>query len=489
MGSTGGRFYRKVGFGLRPDEDVPKDRLGWAVEQISGIPPLIWPGKIYSVDEMLDIRTSFLGAEQKLEQTITDPNQLRMKREALYKEKGRRFFGPYELAIRHHQAVLSDKAVFERFQHFWGNHFAIVDKIKLATFNTGAYQRQTIRNQMDKRFADLVMAATLSFPMMRSLDNFLSRGPNSKFSKRNKRKKKVNGLNENHGRELLELHTVSPTAGYSQKDVINAAYILTGWGMWDGKKRQEGKKVSFQGDVHEPGSHTVLGKVYKSKGFNEKAKGKNQLADLVEDLCSNPICIDFITEKLCRHFICDQPTKPMVDHVKAAWKANDGALPAIHIAVLEAADKYGDAHYKFQSPEIWLLQSARMLGGEWPGNPSLFEYNFREKPTGKMRKPARILLEIGHSPFRAKQPNGFPDDMASWLSPEYLVRRLTLAQSAKRIGLVDKKRPLKQTISAAVERNFESSIFWEDLLEGLGAGVDDRSLSVAFLCSKEVLRS
>ena len=59
MVSVGGRFYRKVGFGLRPDEDVPKDRLGWAAEQVSGIPPLVWPGKIYSVDEMLDIRTSF----------------------------------------------------------------------------------------------------------------------------------------------------------------------------------------------------------------------------------------------------------------------------------------------------------------------------------------------------------------------------------------------------------------------------------------------
>ena len=175
MFSKGSRFYRKVGFGLGPDEKIPDDRLSWAAEQLLEIPPLIWPGKIRTVDEMLDIRTSFLGAEQMLEQTITDPNELRMKREALYNEKGRRFFGSYELAIRHHQAVLSDKAVFERFQHFWGNHFAIVDKIKLATFNTGAYQRQTIRNQMDKRFADLVMAATLSFPMMRSLDNFLSR--------------------------------------------------------------------------------------------------------------------------------------------------------------------------------------------------------------------------------------------------------------------------------------------------------------------------
>ena len=77
MTLLGSRFYRKIGFGLRPGEDIPKDRLNWAAEQVSGIPPLIWPGKIYSVDEMLDIRTSFLSAEQKLEQTITDPNELR----------------------------------------------------------------------------------------------------------------------------------------------------------------------------------------------------------------------------------------------------------------------------------------------------------------------------------------------------------------------------------------------------------------------------
>ena len=61
MVSVGGRFYRKVGFGLRPDEDVPKDRLGWAAEQVSGIPPLVWPGKIYSVDE---IQMSFVRNEK-----------------------------------------------------------------------------------------------------------------------------------------------------------------------------------------------------------------------------------------------------------------------------------------------------------------------------------------------------------------------------------------------------------------------------------------
>ena len=100
--------------------------------------------------------------------------------------------------------------------------------------------------------------------MMRALDNFLSRVPNSIFGKNNKSKKNVNGLNENHGRELLELHTVSPQAGYTQEDVINAAYILTGWGMWDGdRKGSEGKEVTFEPSVHEPGTHKVLGRKYK----------------------------------------------------------------------------------------------------------------------------------------------------------------------------------------------------------------------------------
>lgn len=489
MISSGSRFYRKVGFGLRADEDVPTDRLGWALEQVKDIPSLIWPGQIRSVDEMNDIRTFFLSAEEKLEQTIKDPTELRTKRETLYHQTGRRYFEPYELAIRHYQSVHSNKAVFERFQNFWGNHFAIVDKIKLATFNNGPYHRETIRNQMDKRFADLVMATTLSFPMMRSLDNFLSRGPNSKFSKNKKHKKNVNGLNENHGRELLELHTVSPAAGYSQEDVINSAYILTGWGLWDGTKEKEGKKVTFMSDMHEPGTHKVLTKSYKSKGWSEKEKGENQLAEFVEDLCANPICIDFISTKLCRHFICDEPTKQMIDHIKVAWKASDGALPAIHIAVLEAADRYGDAHHKFQSPEVWLLQSARMLGGNWPGSPDNFEYDFKQNPTNNMRQPAWVLEEIGHSPFRAKQPNGFPDHGQAWLSPEYLVRRLTLSQSARRIGLIDKTRPVAGMIKEAIARNFEDGTFWDELTAKLGSQVDDKSLCVAFLCSKEVLQS
>lgn len=486
---TASRFYRKVGFGLRPDELLPANRLQWAADQIETIPPLIWSGEQRDAAQMQDIRVSFTTAERVLEQTIRDEAELRQKRETLYNQSGRRYFEPYELAMRHYQAAHSDRGVFERFQHFWGNHFAIVDKNKLPTFNTGVYQRETIRNQMDKTFRDLVMAATLSFPMMRSLDNFLSRGPNSAFAKGNRGKRNVTSLNENHGRELLELHTVSPEAGYTQDDVIHAAYIMTGWGIWDGRKEQEGKTISYDGHFHEPGSHKVLGKNYQAKGWNDKEKGENQLAELVADLCAHPSCIRFIATKLCRHFICDRPTEAMITHVMAAYQATDGLLPALHLAVLEAADRYGDAYQKFQSPEIWLLQSARMLGGEWPGKPSDYETDFTAKPENKMRMPRHVLAELGHLPYRPAQPNGFPDDKASWLSPEYLARRLAIAQGADRLSLYDASRPLSDVINDAVARNFEDGSFWHDMHKSLGNNAHDKKLCVAFLCSKEVLQS
>jgi uncharacterized protein (DUF1800 family) len=47
-------------------------------------------------------------------------------------------------------------------------------------------------------------------------------------------RKKIAAINENLARELLELFTLTPAAGYTQDDVNGAAYVLTGWGqVWD----------------------------------------------------------------------------------------------------------------------------------------------------------------------------------------------------------------------------------------------------------------
>ncbi len=110
-------------------------------------------------------------------------------------------------------------------------------------------------------------------------------------------------INENHARELLELHTVSPKAGYTQEDVIQLAYIMTGWQQRWSKKKLETGNVWFNSEYHQPGKKNVLGKEYK--------KGKKSLAVVIKDLVNHPNCREFIAERLCRYLITDEPTKEM----------------------------------------------------------------------------------------------------------------------------------------------------------------------------------
>jgi uncharacterized protein (DUF1800 family) len=493
-------FIRKVGFGLRPDEKIPENPLNWAKSQMDSTPKLIWPGKIYSEKEMLDIRLDFTASEDKLQKTEKDPKKAKIKRNKLYRRTGRKFFERYELAIRHYQAVYGQQPVFERFYHFWGNHFTIVDKQKLPIFNTGPMQRDQLRPLMTGRFADMVYDMTLTWPMIKSLDNFKSRGPNSQFNvNRRRRNKPEKGLNENHARELLELHTISPKSGYTQDDVINTAYIMTGWGFIGGKKGGvEEKKIGYKGSLHEPGTHTVLGKKYKIKGFSSKTKGEKQLRNLVENLCASEDCRNFIAWKLCRHFICDDPKPKMIKVITDAWEKSNGMLPDIHKAVLEATWRYGESEQKFLSPETWLIQVTRMTGADWPGDPKIFEYDFKSKLNYEQKKISWILGELGHLPFRAKQPNGFPDTEAEWLSQEYLVRRIALVNNPAQIGLyknsfgtftISDSEPLIDIIRKMVNKNFDKPRELLDVLEKLEKKNKNSNSLIAVLCSRKVLKA
>lgn len=487
-------FFRKVGFGLGPDEAIPADPLSWAQAQCETPQPLSWPGRLFSEREMLDIRSDFTTEEQKIQRTIRDEKEQKRLREALYIRSGRRYFESYELAIRHYQAVHGPAPVFERLVHFWGNHFTIVDKNKLADFNTGALQRDTIRPALGGSIEDLVYAVTISWPMLKSLDNFLSRGPNSSFNKsRRERNMEVKSLNENHARELLELHTLSPAGGYSQADVIETAKIMSGWGfLRDGKKgeRVESRLVGFVPGVHEPGTQTVLGKPYHDKqNYDQKTKGKFKLRQLVADLVRHPACIEFISAKLCQHFVTDKPTPQIIAPVKEAWRKSDGHLPTIHKAVMAVAWDYAGKTQKFQAPETWFLQSARILGLDWPRAPQDFTTDFTAKPTKVQLAPQRLLRELGHLPFRAKQPNGFPDTEAEWMSPEYLIRRLGVARRITELLRLD-TRPARPSayLKAVLARNFEETDRLDTLLRLSG---EDRldSRIMLLVCSPEGLQA
>jgi len=344
-------FFRKVAFGIGPNEEVPSDPLAWALNQLDDVPDLTWKGRIPSAKEMIEIyaRKNEIELKKVREKYKDDKKLLKIGIERLNYETGRHFWPSLELSIRHTEAIYSTSPVLAKLWFFWSNHFAIVDGGFRTAFYTGPYQREVIRTNLNQTFEKLVYDVTTSPAMISSLDNGENIGPKSKIGKKNK---KSSSINENHARELLELHTVSPAAGYTQEDIIQLAYIMTGWMNGYSKSTGDTLPVEFNKDRHQPGKKTVFGKTYKS--------GKKGLENVIKDLVHHPNCRDFIATKLCRYLITDNPTEEMKKPIIKAFKDSDGFLPEIHKAAIRVAFEYNDQYQKFQNPENWFLQMAKL---------------------------------------------------------------------------------------------------------------------------------
>ena len=449
-------FYRKVGFGIGINDKVPTNPLKWATDQLDEIPELLWTGWIPSEKEMRIKYGEWIYGDRKVlrKKYKNDKNAYRKAKDKLSIKTGERFFELNEHAIRHYQTKYSNQPVFERFWLFWGNHFAISEKDSLADFSTGPYQREIIRPNMIKTFEDMVQEVTKSWCMIHHLDNSESVGPNSKRGIESR-----DTINENHARELLELHTVSPEAGYTQDDVINLAYIMTGWGhKWNNKVLETGD-VWFDQDKHQKGDKIVLGKKYKNEG-------KRELSKVIHDLSHHPQCIKFVSTKLCRHFITDNPTKDMVDPVIKAWTNSNGNLIKIHKAVIQQAYKNNNFTYKFQLPEVWIMQLSRIFDLNLPISSKKMNYEFKFEPSNRQEQLTWYLNEVGHSPYRPKQPNGWSDYEVDWISPELLLRRLWFA-SNEIPNHVKIENYSHSFMSLCLERNFDNHERMTSMIEDL----------------------
>ena len=109
-----------------------------------------------------------------------------------------------------------------------------------------------------------------------------------------------------------------------------------------------------------------------------------------------------------------------------------------------------------------------------------------------------IIGELGNLPFRSKQPNGFPDTEAEWLSQEYLVRRIALVNNPAQIGLyknsfgtftISDSEPLIDIIRKMVNKNFDKPTELLDVLEKLEKKNKNSNSLIAVLCSRKVLKA
>ena len=178
------------------------------------------------------------------------------------------------------RAIYSQRQLEEVMTDFWFNHFNVFAGKGLDRMMLTSYERDVIRPHAVGKFEDLLVATAKSPAMLFYLDNWLSVGPNSpralgvpehpygpyaRFPHPNR--KRPSGLNENYGRELLELQTLSVNGGYSQRDVTEVAESLYWMDHRQASPRRQGSN-SMSGCTNRAPS------LYSAIASNQKAKAK-----------------------------------------------------------------------------------------------------------------------------------------------------------------------------------------------------------------------
>ena len=303
-----------------------------------------------------------------------------------------------EAAYRQQMAVTSDRPLIERLTDFWAGHFCIsCSKGEEVRVLAGAYEREAIRPFVTGRFRDMLGAVMHHPAMLAYLDNHVSFGPNSKAGQKQKK-----GLNENLGRELMELHTVGVKAGYNQTDVTNAARIITGWGIAGDKDPQPGM-FKFEPNRHEPGAFTVMGTPFAEGG---EAQGEA----LLDMLAEHPATAQHVADKLVRHFVGDKASPELVQAVAKRFQETHGDLRETVIALVKAPEAWNAAPAKVIPPYDMAICCERVLA-----------LNTDPK---KVVNFARVL---GQPLWTPRSPNGFPDNDMAWAAPNALVKRFDYA--------------------------------------------------------------
>lgn len=293
------------------------------------------------------------------------------------------------------RAVLAERQLEEVMTDFWFNHFNVF-MFKAATpYFIASYEREVIRPNALGKFKDLLTATAYAPAMLMFLDNFQSTGPNSPGGRNSRR-----GLNENYGRELLELHSVGVDGGYTQQDVVEVSKIFTGWTV-----DQPYLNGGFQFDVrrHEPGPKTVLGQTIAEGGENEG----RQVLDM---LARHPSTARFISKKLAQRFLTDDPPEEVVKQMAATFQKTDGDIREVLRTLFHSPEFYSTKHYraKTKTPFEFVISALRATGTEVAAPDPVLQ----------------TLLSLGMPPYSQAVPTGYPEHTASWMTPGALLTRI-----------------------------------------------------------------
>ena len=296
-------------------------------------------------------------------------------------------------------AIYSNRQLEEVLTDFWFNHFNVFFDKGADRYLVTAYERDVIRPHVLGKFRDLLEATAKSPAMLFYLDNWQSVGDAPERGRPARR-----GLNENYGRELLELHTLGVDGGYTQKDVTEVARCFTGWTI---RQPRLGGEFEFNGRAHDRGEKIVLGvKIAAGGGIEDGEK----VLDLV---ARHPATAHFISRKLAMRFVADDPPVALVDRMAQTFLKSDGDLRAVLKTMLESKEFWSAGAYrdKVKSPLEFVASAVRAVNGDVDSALAL----------------GQQVAQMGEPLYRKLEPTGYSNSSKEWMNSAGLVARMNFA--------------------------------------------------------------
>ena len=367
-----------------------------------------------------------------------------------------------------YRAVYSERQFNEVICEFWRNHFNVNQMKDDVGMFANSYEEGVIRAHAFGSFENMLAASAKHPAMLIYLDNYVSQAPLSEGEERKLERlagrdsragralARHRGLNENYARELLELHTFGVDKGYTQRDVTELARVLTGWTIgWtdkygrlvDGPGKYGPGEVTygfhFRKEVHDADEKVLLGRPFGRRGY----EGDGDL--VLHGLGTHANTAYFISKKLCRHLVHDDPPEPLVRRVAGVFMQTGGDLPRVYAAIILSPEFIDEANRraKFKTPMEFVVSTLRATGAK-------VEYD---------RETLHAIGRMGQPIYRQEDPTGYADAAEAWLDPGVLVYRWSYALKlaagkvegvdldADALGLNELKGKSPEAILAALE--------------------------------------
>ena len=368
------------------------------------------------------------------------------------------------------RAVMSERQLQEVMVDFWENHFTVFAGKGQTRWYLTSYDRDVIRPNALGNFRTLLGAVAKSPAMLFYLDNVQSvadssrqtlarqRG-NRELGTGNRRRgierrgarpaggrgagrgqplpgsqvrvpgRRPRGLNENYARELMELHTLGVDGGYTQKDVIEVARALTGWGIRpprqflalapDARVRRAAERLPdsddaaefvFRPEVHDAEAKVVLGHKLKA------GRGIEDGEQVLDILAKHPSTAKFIARKLAIRFVSDQPPQALVDRAAAAFTRTNGDIREVVRTIVTSPEFFSKASFraKVKSPFEVVVSTLRAMDAAPDATP----------------RTAQLVARLGQPIFGHQAPNGWPETSEPWMNTGAILNRINFGMAA-----------------------------------------------------------